>query len=334
MRAFREQRVARFGGWLVSIVLLAALLQVEATTFDAGAPVARAAAVEPGPAAKAGPLRGRTNTPGDHLNLRTCPSTGCSVLRTVPHGTVLRLGPTSGDWFRTSYGGATGWVSSWYLALIGNPATTVSRGRTGRRMTAYTFDAGSDLGHAPAILDFLQREGIRATFGMTGTWAVDHPSAVRRIATHRHQIMNHTWSHRSFTGYSTKTAALSPAARTGELRRLDRKVKALTGRTTRPAFRPPHGDYNAGVLNDVGANGYRRNVMWSLDSLGWQGLSAAAICDRVIRAVDADPQRGNGFILLFHVGSASKDAEALPCMTTRLRDRGFSFGTVRQVTAS
>jgi peptidoglycan/xylan/chitin deacetylase (PgdA/CDA1 family) len=81
----------------------------------------------------------------------------------------------------------------------------------------------------------------------------------------------------------------------------------------------------------LGANGYSKNVMWSVDSLGWKGLTAAQICSRVVGAIDADGYRGNGYIILFHVGAQSQDANALPCIIYSLKARSFTFGTVPQV---
>jgi hypothetical protein len=40
-----------------------------------------------------------------------------------------------------------------------------------------------------------------------------------------------------------------------------------------------------------------------------------------------------GAIFLFHVGSASQDAAALPGVVSGLRQRGYSFGTVADVVA-
>jgi peptidoglycan/xylan/chitin deacetylase (PgdA/CDA1 family) len=290
-------------------------------------------AAEPAGAVRVRNLTGRTSTPNDTLNLRSCASTACSVVGRVPHGTLLPLTATSGDWFRTSYGGATGWVSSWYVVLQGTPAVSVSRGSTSRRMVSYTFDAGADVGYTSQILDFLEANGIPASFGMTGRWADTNPTHVQRIAAEGHHLFNHTWSHDSLTGYSTNRGPLSPARRTDELVRTNNRVRSLTGTGTRPYFRPPYGDHDAGVLRDVGANGYTTNVMWSVDSLGWNGLTAAQICSRVVGAMDAATNGGNGFIVLFHVGAASQDANALPCITSALRARGFTFGTVPQVLA-
>jgi peptidoglycan/xylan/chitin deacetylase (PgdA/CDA1 family) len=153
------------------------------------------------------------------------------------------------------------------------------------------------------------------------------------MADEGHHIFNHTWTHDSFTGFSTGKTAMTPARRSEELVRTNNKIIALTGRSTRPYFRPPYGDYNSGVLRDVGANRFSKNVMWSVDSLGWKGLTATQICDRVVGAMSAASNGGNGYILLFHVGAQSQDANALPCITSTLRNRGFTFGTVPQVIA-
>lgn len=278
-------------------------------------------------------LTAKTNTPTSSLNLRSCASTNCTVLRSIPHGTLLTLTATSGDWFKTSYRGATGWVHSRYTVLQGTPSTTIRRGNTSRKMVAYTFDAGSDLGYTAEILDFLKSRNIHAGFGLTGTWAAAHPSSVRRMADEGHLMFDHTWDHKSFTGYSTGTAALTPARRTEELITANNKIRDLTGKTTRPYFRPPYGDYDSGVLRDVGANRFSRTAMWTLDSLGWKGLTKAQICTRVVDSMSAASNGGNGYILLFHVGSQSQDAKALPCITDTLKKRGFTFGTIAQVTA-
>ncbi len=278
-------------------------------------------------------LTARTNTPTSTLTLRSCPATSCAVLKRIPHFTLLSMTAAQGDWFATSYGGRSGWVHSRYTVLRGTPARTVSRGNTSRRMVSYTFDAGSDLGHTDAILDHLDAQKIPASFGLTGAWANRYPSATRRIGTDGHHLINHTWDHGSFTGFSTRTAALTPARRTEQLVRTNNLVIKLTGRSTRPYFRPPYGDHNASVLRDVGANRFGTNVMWSVDSLGWKGLTSTEICQRVVGSMAKATHDGSGYIILFHVGSQSADAQALPCITRTLKDRDFTFGTVPQVLA-
>jgi peptidoglycan/xylan/chitin deacetylase (PgdA/CDA1 family) len=205
------------------------------------------------------------------------------------------------------------------------PAVVISRGNPGRRLAALTFDAGADTGFASQILDVLAGAHVPATFGLTGRWAEANPALATRIASEGHQLVNHTYDHRSFTGVSARPAVTSSAERRDQLDRTDAILERLTGRSSRPWFRPPYGDYDASVNADVGAAGYAYNVLWTVDSLGWQGLSMGAITDRCLER--AEP----GVIYLFHVGAASQDAAALPAIIAGLRERGYSFGTLAQV---
>jgi peptidoglycan/xylan/chitin deacetylase (PgdA/CDA1 family) len=198
----------------------------------------------------------------------------------------------------------------------------ITRGRPAGRLVALTFDAGSDAGNTIAILDILARSHIHATFGITGLWAQANPAMLRRIAANGHQLVNHSWDHQSFTGYSTKTAPLTALQIVQELARTDSLIRQLTGAGTNGWFRPPYGDRNATVDAAAGAAGYRYDLMWTVDSLGWKGASTDMIVQRCLAA--AAP----GEIILMHVGSASTDAAALPAVIAALHARGYGFATV------
>jgi peptidoglycan-N-acetylglucosamine deacetylase len=205
-------------------------------------------------------------------------------------------------------------------------AVTVYGFDTDERMLALTFDAGADRGYAPMILDTLADEGISATFGMTGGWATQNPDLILRMVNEGHQIINHTWTHRSFTGRSTPgTAPLTAAERQEELIRTENAVREIAGIEMRPYFRPPYGDFDDSVLRDIAAVGYTVNVMWTVDSLGWNGLTAAQINARVLAG--ATP----GGNILLHVGGQSQDGPALPEMIRLLRADGYGFATVAEL---
>lgn len=211
-------------------------------------------------------------------------------------------------------------------ATVG-PARVVYRGDPGRRTVALTFDAGSDAGFTADILDTLRSEGIRATFSVTGLWAEQNRDLLLAIAAGGHEIINHTYDHASFTGLSTSTAPLTAAERALELSRTETTVYHLTQRSTRPYFRPPYGDIDAGVERDAAAAGYGTIVMWTVDSLGWNGAPADAIVERCL--VQAVP----GAIYVLHVGSESQDAVALPRVIAGLRAAGYGFATVEELLA-
>lgn len=202
------------------------------------------------------------------------------------------------------------------------PALTISKLPTTARVVALTFDAGADVGYTTQILDTLRAEGVKASFGITGKWAEANPALVRRIADEGHMFINHTYSHRSLTGRSTGESALSYDERADELWKTHSMILNLTGVSSKPYFRPPYGDYDETVLADVRSRGYTYNIMWSVDSLGWKGLSKEQIVDRVMTGLEP------GAIYLFHVGSQSQDGPALPTMISTLGQKGYSFARV------
>ncbi len=204
-------------------------------------------------------------------------------------------------------------------------ARTVYRFATNEPVIALTFDAGADRGFAPQILDILAANGISASFGLTGTWARANPDLVYRIGAEGHHVINHTLTHRSFTGRSDGLRGLTADERVAELEQADAIIAPLLGHTTRPWFRPPYGDYDDAVLAQIAAAGYTDNAMWTIDTLGWNGLTAQAILDRTLAG--AAP----GAIVLMHVGAASRDAAALQPMIDALRARGYHFATVAAI---
>lgn len=185
---------------------------------------------------------------------------------------------------------------------------------------ALTFDAGSDVGNTARVLDILSAEGIRATFGITGVWAEANPALLQRMALSGHQVVNHSFDHRSFTGVSTQSPPLDRTQRLTELSAAEAAIRRVTGAAT-AWFRPPFGDRDPGVDADVASAGYRYELMWTVDSLGWKGLQPEQVTARCLSA--ATP----GAIFLFHVGSASTDADALPGIIAGLRAAGYGFMT-------
>ena len=203
----------------------------------------------------------------------------------------------------------------------------ISIGNTSRNTVAFTFDAGSDAGYTTQILDTLQANGVHATFGMTGKFAQQNPQLVQRMVNEGHTLINHTYDHASWTGNSTGAAPLTREQRWAELDQTESIIGQLTGATTLPYFRPPYGDYDQSVLDDVGARGYAYSVMWTVDSRGWMGIPAPQITQRCLD--NAKP----GAIYIFHVGSASQDGVALQDVIDGLRGQGYAIGDLGSVLA-
>lgn len=201
------------------------------------------------------------------------------------------------------------------VAAVPERATTIRVFAASKPVVALTFDAGADRGYTEVILDTLAVKGVGASFSLTGQWAEANPDLVQRMVRAGHHLVNHSWSHRAFTGRSTGTAPLSAAERAEELRRTEELIRQLTGVELRPYFRPPYGDSDDSVLADLAANGYTLNIMWTIDTLGWKGLPTEEIIQGVLAA--AEP----GAIVLMHVGSQSRDVAALSGSIDQLRAR-------------
>jgi peptidoglycan/xylan/chitin deacetylase (PgdA/CDA1 family) len=286
-----------------------------------------AAEIEKASAVGISGVTGTVSASDGGLNLRSGPSVDRRIIRWLPNGTRLSIISTSSDWFKVIAAGYTGWVNSWYVLLAGTNSTVITRGNTSRRRIALTFDAGSDLGYTEDILQILERYGIRASFGITGSWIKAHSDYAAWIAADGHQLLNHTLNHLSYTGASTGGGAISPAKRLAQIQANESLLWNYAGVGSRPYWRPPYGDYNTSVLRDVGALGYGKTVLWTIDTLGWNGYSADQIYQRVIG------RAGNGAIVLMHVGSDSADGVALERIIKSLRGSGYGFGTLADVVA-
>ena len=213
--------------------------------------------------------------------------------------------------------GITGW-------LAGKDWTYIP---TTRRVVALTFDAGANADAVPSFLATLRREGVPATFFLTGNFVRDFPAAARSIAAAGFRIGDHTITHRYLTQLSDTTVR-------HEILGGAQQIISVTGKNPAPLFRFPNGDADARTIAIANRAGYVP-VRWTVDTLGWKGtaghISASVVLSRVLAA--ASP----GEIVLMHVGSnpddhTTFDADALPQVISGLRARGYSFVTLDALT--
>jgi peptidoglycan/xylan/chitin deacetylase (PgdA/CDA1 family) len=212
-------------------------------------------------------------------------------------------------------------VTGW---LAGKDWTSIP---TTRRVVALTFDAGANADAVPSILATLRRQGIPATFFLTGNFVRDFPAAARSIAAAGFRIGNHTITHPYLT-------QLSDTAVRHEILGGAQQIISVTGKNPAPLFRFPFGDTDARTIALVNRAGYVP-VRWTIDTLGWEGtaghISASVVASRALAA--ARP----GEIVLMHVGSnpddhTTFDADALPQVISGLRAQGYSFVTLDALT--
>lgn len=192
------------------------------------------------------------------------------------------------------------------------------------KAVALTFDTGVQAGSMSETLDILKKHGTAASFGITGEWAVTNPDLLKRIVDEGHAVINHSWSHASFTGEDTETEPLTTDQMRDELRRTEEKIQEIAEVSTKPYFRPPYGDYDQLVNQVVLAEGYEYNVLWLIDSLGWEGRSTNYIVSVTLA------NAFNGAIFLYHIDNP-RDAAALEEIIVGLNERGLQMVTIPQL---
>lgn len=208
---------------------------------------------------------------------------------------------------------------------INNPIKTVAQGTldnpigqsSAAKPIALTFDDGPWPNTTGQVLDFLQKNNIKATFFVVGRQVQRYPQLVKRIVSEGHAIANHTWSHQ-YHRYNPGGAA-NEIDKTAEL------IYKLTGIKTN-LFRPPGGILNNGLAAYAQQQKYAV-VMWSADSLDWRHNSSQALRDRILKEASA------GGIVLMHDGGGNraKTVQALPLVIAELKKRGYTFVTVPEL---
>ena len=184
-----------------------------------------------------------------------------------------------------------------------------------------TFDAGASGEPMPQILATLREHNIRITMFITGKFAEQYPDGIKQAALDGHEIANHTYSH-------LDSRELSDEKLIEEFARTEQIIQDLTGKTTKPFWRPPFGARNNHVLNLAVSQGYR-SIYWTLDSLDSVGQPKTPdfIFDRVTNTPGVEL---DGAIILQHFGSEAS-AEALPRILDRLEEMGLKVVTISEL---
>lgn len=205
-------------------------------------------------------------------------------------------------------------------------AVVVNWPETGRSEIALTFDAGDGRGHTEAILDALDSYGVVATFGVTGEWATTNPDLLQEIVSRGHQVMNHGYTHASFTGVSIGGEAMTQEQMRTEILDTEQAIwENSGGYEVGPYFRFPYGDYNATSLAILKQLGYDYSIWWGCDSKAWMGHTA----DDIVQECGYE-KIGPGLIVLLHVDE-DPDFAALPQLIEIYQEAGYDLVTVEQL---
>lgn len=174
------------------------------------------------------------------------------------------------------------------------------------RTVFLTFDDGPDQRITPWLLDFLEREGVQATFFCVGNNVRKHPEIFARILNAGHAVGNHCMHHEN--GYKTDDAAY--------LLSIEESSHLIDSRL----FRPPYGRMKRSAERKMDASW--KIIMWSWLSYDYKRTVAP---ERILKSAQ---KIRPGDILVFHDNRKTQDRlkELLPPVVQSLKARNFQFG--------
>lgn len=185
--------------------------------------------------------------------------------------------------------------------------------RLRKHEVALTFDDGPVPGRTPAVLDALDKAGVKATFLMVGQMARSYPGLVREVAMRGHTIGTHSQSHANLT-------QISPANAQAQI---DSGIKNVsdalvpTRYRAAPFFRFPYLASTPALRRQLAARGITV-IDADIDSKDYFQSSPEQVRQRTLARVEA---RGSGIILMHDIHA--RTGKMLPALLADLKERGY-----------
>jgi peptidoglycan-N-acetylglucosamine deacetylase len=211
-----------------------------------------------------------------------------------------------------------------------------------RKLIALTFDLceqpGEVAGYDGAIIDYLRKENIKATFFAGGKWLRSHEERARQLmADPLFEIGNHSEAHRNLRGLAGDRLAneiLGPQRSYEMIRARFAQMQCVRndpGAESRippriTLFRFPYGACSAEALQAVHDQGLRA-IQWDVAT----GDPAPAASPEAIASTMLTRTRPGSIILNHANGRGWHTAAALPLALPKLRQMGFEFVTVSEL---
>lgn len=176
---------------------------------------------------------------------------------------------------------------------------------------AITFDDGPSA-WSKELVDVLTELDIVATFFVLGGNVERYPNELKYIASHGHEIGNHSYNHPDFKKLTLNEAIL-------EIEKTQQIVYETIHKYPR-LFRFPYGSVHKELLHSMSL----RSILWTADSLDWQCYDSQWIIEHMKTQV-----KEHG-IMLFHDFKYCNQ-KAIIQLVKDLKQEGYTFVTVSEL---
>jgi len=187
--------------------------------------------------------------------------------------------------------------------------------KTDEKKVSLTFDCAWSADDMPKIIETLEKNNVKATFFLVGSWIDKYPDTVKMLAEKGHDIANHsdTHAHVANIGYEENIKEIIDCAN---------KIENLTGiRST--LYRGPYGEYNDTVLKAAHSQKHA-TIQWNIDSLDWKSLTEKEMIERISKKLE------NGSIILLHNGT-EHTASSLQGIIDYIKSQGYEMVKVSEL---
>ncbi len=176
------------------------------------------------------------------------------------------------------------------------------------------------------IIDLLEREGVAATFFLTGKWVEQYPEVTRRLAASPNfELANHTYGHLAFTGDCYGLPRIERRKMTRDVADTFDIVAGYGGRQTR-YFRFPGLCHDRTALAELAPLG-----LTVVDGDVVSGDPFATAWRPIVRAVLDNVRPGSVIVLHVTEANAPMTDEALPHILAGLAERGLEPAALSEV---
>ena len=183
-----------------------------------------------------------------------------------------------------------------------------------------TFDAGYENGNVEKILNVLSDEDVPAAFFLLDHIIIENTDLVMRMANEGHLVCNHTKNHKNLSSESEEVIKRDISA-------LEDIYRQKCGLEMSKYFRFPEGKFSVEALKTVSSMGYK-TIFWSFAYCDWDNSCQPSREKALKNIID---NTHPGAIILLHPTS-STNAEIMPELISIWRSKGYSFGTLDELT--
>lgn len=192
-------------------------------------------------------------------------------------------------------------------------AQPIYKGNPNKPMISLMINVAWGDEYIQKMLDVLERQQVKATFFLDGSWLNKNEATAKLIAEKGHDLSNHAYSHKNMS-------QISRQQNVDEIAKTQKLLEKLG--VTNKLFAPPSGDFNEQTVKVASELGLH-TILWTIDTVDWKNPGADTIVKRITSRLEP------GAMILMHPTASSSGA--LEQMIVNIKEKGFVLGTVSEL---